>query len=51
MFITRIIIALVLSHSAFAEKPFMDLSYQEAITEAKASNKLFMIDFYTTWCG
>ncbi len=51
MFITKIMIALVLCHSAFAEKPFMDLSYQEAVTEAKTSNKLIMIDFYTTWCG
>jgi len=42
---------LVLSCTAFAEKPFVDLSYPDAIKEAKSSGKLVMIDFYTTWCG
>ncbi len=26
-------------------------SYQDALAEAKASNKLVFIDFWTTWCG
>lgn len=51
MFITKIIVVLILSSSTFSEKPFLDLSYPDAIKEAKSSGKLVMLDFYTTWCG
>ena len=30
---------------------FQDLSLKEALTKAKAENKVVMIDCYTTWCG
>ncbi len=51
MFISKVIVVLLLSCSAFAEKPFVDMSYSEAVQEAKSTNKIIMIDFYTTWCG
>jgi thiol-disulfide isomerase/thioredoxin len=51
MFIPKLILALLISCSAFAEKPFVDMPYSEAIKAAKPTEKLVMIDFYTTWCG
>ncbi|MBC8523700.1 thioredoxin family protein [PVC group bacterium] len=51
MLIARILCALVVSGSAFADAPFLDLSFPQAIEKAKETDKLVMIDFYTTWCG
>jgi len=43
--------ALVLAPAAHAEGPFVELTFEEAVAEAKASERLVFIDFYTTWCG
>lgn len=34
-----------------AQTDFRQLSFEEAISAAKAENKLVFIDFYTDWCG
>ncbi|MDP7006279.1 MAG: thioredoxin domain-containing protein [Phycisphaerales bacterium] len=47
----KILFTLVVSCCVIAEEPFSDISYQEAIEKSRTSNKLVMIDFYTTWCG
>ena len=31
--------------------PFHQISFEEALKMASSSNKVVMIDFYTTWCG
>ena len=36
---------------ANAEVKFNDLSFANAIKEAKKTHKVVMIDFYTDWCG
>lgn len=36
---------------AFAEGPFKDLSYDDALRLAEKEKKIVVIDFYTTWCG
>ncbi len=33
------------------EGPFVELSVEAAVAEAKRTDKLVMIDFFTTWCG
>lgn len=33
------------------ERPFSDLTFEAALAEAKRSEKVVMIDFFTTWCG
>ncbi len=33
------------------ETPFVELSFDAALAEAKRANKIVMIDFFTTWCG
>jgi thiol:disulfide interchange protein len=33
------------------ERPFVELSFDAALAEAKRTNKHLMIDFFTTWCG
>src|SRR5262245_21847496 len=39
-------------HSAsFAEVTFTNISFAEAIKQAKKEKKLVMVDYYTTWCG
>ena len=43
--------ALPLLVSAPAEKPFVDGGYAQAVEQAKASDRLVLIDFFTTWCG
>jgi thiol:disulfide interchange protein len=35
---------------ASIEKPFVQLSFDAALAEAKRSNKVVMVDFYATWC-
>ena len=35
----------------FAQTNFRNISFDEAIQQAKAENKLVFIDFYTDWCG
>lgn len=37
--------------AAMAQTDFRPLSYQEAVTAAKAEKKMVFIDFYTSWCG
>ncbi len=51
MLLTRIIFVLLVSCEVFGDAPFSNMSYPDAIAEAKSSGKLVMIDFYTTWCG
>jgi thiol:disulfide interchange protein len=33
------------------ERPFIDMPFDAALAEAKRTQKLVMIDFFTTWCG
>ncbi len=33
------------------ERPFVGLSFDAALAEAKRTNKHLMVDFFTTWCG
>ncbi|HUN81787.1 MAG TPA: thioredoxin domain-containing protein, partial [Phycisphaerae bacterium] len=33
------------------EEPFKSLSFDEACKQAKAAEKIVLIDFYTTWCA
>lgn len=46
--------ALILTASLFAlsasEGPFSDVTFDQALLEAKRSNKIVMVDFFTTWC-
>src|SRR5262245_22764339 len=39
------------AQQARSETPFSDLSFDEALKAAQNSNKVVMIDFFTTWCG
>jgi thioredoxin-like negative regulator of GroEL len=34
-----------------AETPFVEMSFDAALAEAKRTDKMVMIDFFTTWCG
>ncbi len=34
-----------------AERPFVELSFDAALAEAKRTDRHLMIDFFTTWCG
>ncbi len=43
--------SLALPSVAFADGPFVDLDFDAARKEAKASDRVVFIDFYTTWCG
>lgn len=36
---------------SLAAAPFSDLSFEAASKQAAQSNKIVLIDFYTTWCG
>jgi thiol:disulfide interchange protein len=38
-------------YGANAEVKFNDLSFSNALKEAKKANKVVMVDFYTDWCG
>jgi len=51
MSLIRILFVVIVSCSVFAEKPFVDMTFPQALEEAKKTGKLVMIDFYTTWCG
>lgn len=42
---------LLCCHLLSAQTNFRTLNYQEALSTAKAENKLVFIDFYTDWCG
>ena len=42
---------LVISSAAVAEVTFSNLTFAEALKQAKKENKLVMVDYYTTWCG
>jgi len=33
------------------EKVWFDGSYEDALAQAKASNRLVFVDFWTSWCG
>lgn len=37
--------------SVIAQTNFRNLTYEEAMSAAKAENKLVFLDFYTVWCG
>jgi thiol:disulfide interchange protein len=37
--------------SPSTEKPFVSLTFDAALAEAKRADKVVMIDFFTTWCG
>jgi thiol:disulfide interchange protein len=39
------------SQMSFAEVHFKDLTFAEALKQAKRERKIIMIDYYTTWCG
>jgi thiol:disulfide interchange protein len=36
---------------ASAEVTFANLSFADAVKQAKKEKKLVMVDYYTTWCG
>ena len=40
-----------LTTASFAEVTFANISFAEALKQAKKENKLVMVDYYTTWCG
>jgi len=44
-------ILLSASTASFAEVTFANLSFAEAVKQAKKEKKLVMVDYYTTWCG
>ena len=46
-----LVAALALPNPATPEGPFVDLSFDAACKEAKASDRIVMIDFYAVWCG
>ena len=46
-----LLISLIMPSVAFADGPFVDLEFEEACKEAKASDRVVFVDFYTTWCG
>ncbi len=39
------------SPASTMEAPFVEISFDAALAEAKRANKMVMIDFFTTWCG
>lgn len=45
------LLAALLVFPAMAQTNFRPISFDEAIKQAKAENKLVFIDFYTDWCG
>jgi thiol:disulfide interchange protein len=42
---------LLFGSSAFAEVHFKDVSFADALKQAKKEKKIVMVDYYTTWCG
>lgn len=46
-----IVFAAMGTYAAKAQTNFRSISFDEAITAAKAENKMVFIDFYTDWCG
>ncbi len=49
-----VLIAFVLfasSSASFAEVHFKDLTFAEALKQARKEKKIIMVDYYTTWCG
>lgn len=51
--ITTIVALFVLCLNAFSQKGivFSDLTFEEALSQAKAEKKLVFMDCYTSWCG
>src|SRR5689334_14727873 len=51
--LTFVFAALVLTTSTgtYAEVHFKDLSFADALKQAKKEKKIIMVDYYTTWCG
>lgn len=45
------LLSVLLVFPAIAQTNFRSISFDEAIKQAKAENKLVFIDFYTDWCG
>ena len=45
------ILVVSLATASFAEVTFVNLSFADALKQAKKENKLVMVDYYTTWCG
>ncbi len=37
--------------SSFGAAPFTDVNFDEASKQAAQSDKIVLVDFYTTWCG
>ena len=50
VFATLMLLA-VSAISAYAEVNFKELSFAEALKQAKKDKKIVMVDYYTTWCG
>jgi len=44
-------LSLLLLPATAGSGPFLDLHFKQALAEAKQSNRVVFIDFYTTWCG
>lgn len=42
---------LTIASTASAEVTFANVTFDEALKQAKKENKLVMVDYYTTWCG
>ena len=38
------------SHAVAQDSPFQTITFDKALAQAKKSDKVVMIDFYTTWC-
>ena len=39
------------STASFAEVHFKDVTFAEALKQARKEKKIIMVDYYTTWCG
>ena len=39
------------SSVTFAEVHFKDVTFADALKQAKKEKKIIMVDYYTTWCG
>ena len=46
-----LVASLCAAASSLAAAPFSDLSFEAASKQAAQSNKIILVDFYTTWCG
>jgi len=46
-----ITVLISVSTTTFAEVTFANLSFADAIKQAKKEKKLVMVDYFTTWCG